>query len=261
MAKEFETTLGLEIYLKDKRTSKSESIIGLCKNSPKFSNSFYSAVCKFENGKFPTPKRVKEMEYFNTYLGMLDIGPKEAQEIITLLPNLILSSQHLKDKRTSRQITNRPTRPTTRKSTKPSLELKQQPRIDKTVLYGGPDGELKEGDYFSYNAVGVNSPGEENAFITTIFERCLCKRVKNHYVLFRGLRDHFIESGQKESEHLKYSYPRTLGVEQSLVDVVETLREADDILYEIAKQDAEKYANSTGITFEDNTARGKSSDK
>ncbi len=260
MAKEFETTLGLEIYLRDKRTSKSESIIGLCRNSPKFSNSFYSAVCKFENGKFPTPKRVKEMEYFNTYLDMLDIEPKEAQEIITLLPNLILSSQHLKNKRTIRQITNRPTRSINRKAIKASQELRKKPlRLDKTVLYGGPDGELKEGDYFSYNAVGVNSPGEENAFITTIFERCLCKKVKGHYVLFRGLRDYFLESSQKEAEHLRYIYPKNIGIENSLVDVVETLKEADDVLYKIAKQDAEKYANSVGIPFEDKTVRGKSS--
>lgn len=254
MANNFKTAQALGQHLRYKRTSQFESIVSLCKNKcPKYSASLYSAISKFENGKFPTPEMVKGMEYFNTYLTMLDFGVQEKQEIVVSLPNLIPNLQN-------RRVRG-PTRFIAKRTTRPIQKLKQLLRPDKTVLYGGPNGELKEGDYFFYNAVGVNSPGEENAVITTIFERCLCKKVKGHHILFRGLRNHFIESGGKGAEHLEYIYPRNLGVEHSLIDIVDTLQEADDILYKIAKQDAEKYANSVGIPFEDNTIRGKSSDK
>lgn len=253
MINELKTAQALGQHLKDKRIGQFESIVSLCRNKcPEYSASLYSSISQFENGKFPTPKTAKKMEYFNTYLDMLDIGPKEAQEIIVSLPNLRPSLQHKR--------VGRPTKSVAERSTRPIQKLKQLLQTDKTVLYGGPKGELKEGDYFFYNAIGVNSPGEENVVVTTIFERCLCKKVKGHYVLFRGLRNHFIESVKKESEHLEYSYPRNLGVERSLIDIVDTLQEADDILYKIAKLNAEKYANSTGIPFEDQTTKGKSSD-
>lgn len=147
-----------------------------------------------------------------------------------------------------------------KKKIKNCPKLGKRLETDKTVLFGGPNGKLEDGEFFHYTSIGVHNPGKD-AIVTAVYQYCVCKKLKNHYALFVNLRDPFFETKGSTSKPPEFLYSKDLSITDQFIDLVDSFEEADKKLYDLARQPAEKYANSVGIPFEDNTVRGKSSDK